>query len=319
MVCRAVRWCAALSQHTRYEMVRRTDWIKGSSGELLDPRITAYRSQDGIASKELEGIVDAEFYTEPELYQVTSTSVALRQDPTHESERISTALHGEWVKIFERINGWAWVQLVRDDHVGYVEMPGNLSRELTWPTHFITVPVAPVLTGPDVEFGERGILTFGALVTVDGEDGNFVHVAGLGWITVFDIEAIGYPDPTNDWVGRGKLFEHREYVWGNLDCSRFVQLLLNAHGMWCPRDTDLIAAYLDHVGATLVPHTKEERRLLRGDIVIWKSHIGVMVDSVNIMHCCPLRRRVVVENLVQYEANRFKRKQQRILGIRRLP
>ena len=89
------------------------------------------------------------------------------------------------------------------------------------------------------------------------------------------------------------------YRWGGespasgFDCSGLVQVSLEAAGIAAPRDTDMQEAEL---GAS-VPLSDFEEGLQRGDLVFWKGHVGIMADSVTLIHANAHHMTVAAETL----------------------
>ena len=84
----------------------------------LDKRINAYRPD--LAAAHLAGLVEAARFVEGEPASVAAGRAALRGEPSFKVSQDSELLHGERVTVYDRKDGWAWVQAVNDDYVGYV-------------------------------------------------------------------------------------------------------------------------------------------------------------------------------------------------------
>ena len=98
-----------------------------------------------------------------------------------------------------------------------------------------------------------------------------------------------------------------------LDCSGLVQTSLQAAGFAAPRDTDMQQAEL---GGS-VPVAGDLEGLKRGDLVFWKGHVGIMVDSVLMVHANAHHMMVAVEPLSE-AAQRIARTGSQIIAIKRL-
>jgi cell wall-associated NlpC family hydrolase len=90
------------------------------------------------------------------------------------------------------------------------------------------------------------------------------------------------------------------YLWGGrsargLDCSALVQLALMATGVAAPRDSDMQAALL---GEAIGPDEPPRR----GDLVFWKSHVGILRDPETLVHANAFHMAVVAEPYAAAEA-----------------
>ena len=123
----------------------------------------------------------------------------------------------------------------------------------------------------------------------------------------------------NDFVEIAERFIGTPYLWGGrtrlgLDCSGLVQISLQAAGFASPRDTDMQQAEL----GTAVPLDEVRDGLQRGDLVFWKGHVGMMVDSVMLIHANAHYMAVTVETLPE-AMERIAKASGPTTAIRRLP
>jgi cell wall-associated NlpC family hydrolase len=75
-----------------------------------------------------------------------------------------------------------------------------------------------------------------------------------------------------------------------MDCSGLIQTSLQAAGMACPRDTDMQEQALGK--AMPVSGT-----VMRGDLIFWKGHVGVMRDNNDLLHANAFHMQVTCEPL----------------------
>lgn len=308
-------------------MVARTAMIHGLSGQLLDPRVTAYRESDGLAAKRLQGVVDAREFRKGSPYEVIGPWLKIYHAPSPNAECISLAITGDRVRLYDVGDGWAWIQVEHDSHVGYVRIDNNdLSPNLSTPTHEVCVPYALILKGPDVEYGDDGLAYgLGARVSLIDEDGKFVRTDHGGWIRRDELGPPGqFAAVGHAWTAPGRELVGRPYRWAGtcsawgVDCSGLIYRLRRLAGHYCPRDTDQMEAYFNEERAKSLPTEGLERRLMVGDLVFWPGHMGVMLNGADILHACPWRRRVMLENLVQLEELQRQVKNREISSIKRL-
>ncbi|MEP3437767.1 MAG: NlpC/P60 family protein [Hoeflea sp.] len=249
----------------------------------LDRRSHAYRPD--LADIRLKGQVTADRYIEGALAHVSVPVVHVSARPESESGIDTQALFGETVRVFDRSDGWAWVQMEADGYVGYVREDA-LGEGANSATHIVSVPRSFVYPGPDLRFPYTATLSMGSLVKVAGaaetrgtayailEDGTAMIAAHLRPVGVAAAE---------DAVAVATRFLNTPYLWGGrsgfgIDCSGLVQMALTMTGKPAPRDSDQQAAGL---GVEIDP---SRDGLQRGDLVFWKGHVGFLEDEHTLLH-----------------------------------
>jgi cell wall-associated NlpC family hydrolase len=246
---------------------------------------------------------------------VVRANVPLRKAPDPAYGFETEALFGERVTVFEEANGWAWVQLARDGYVGYMASDA-LRRGLSNPTHRIQTLGTFLYSAPDIKSPPLMHLPMNALVTVRAGDERFFEVEGGGF--AFARHAAQLNRPARDFVEIAERFVGVPYLWGGrthigLDCSGLVQTSLFAASYAAPRDTDMQQAGL---GEDITARGDLDG-LLRGDLVFWKGHVGIMIDSVMMIHANAYHMLVAVEPLPE-AAQRISKTGGRIIAVRRL-
>ena len=78
----------------------------------FDRRLTPARPD--LAADHLRGLVDAPRYAIGQAKRVIAASAPLRRYPDADAPLETEALHGESVTVYDESEGWAWVQLDRD-------------------------------------------------------------------------------------------------------------------------------------------------------------------------------------------------------------
>lgn len=245
----------------------------------LDPRLHAYRPD--LADAALRGRVEAARFVEPRLMQVREPVVSVHKAPRFDSMQTTQALMGETVKLFAEEEGWAWVQIVRDGYVGYVN--GNaLSPEVTEPTHRVAVPSTYLYPEANLKTQPALAVTLNAGLTLRDCSGAFSRLADGRFVYTAHLKPAG--EYETDVVAVAEMFRHVPYYWGGksvqgLDCSGLVQLAFEACGQSVLRDSDMQEATL---GEALMINDLDGLR--RGDLVFWKGHVGIMTDEATLLH-----------------------------------
>ena len=277
----------------------------------LDPRLHAVRPD--LADISLAGKVEAERFVEPRLMQVIEPVVTVHKAPRFDSMQLTQALFGETVKLFHEEEGWAWVQLVKDGYVGYVN--GNaLSPHLATPTHRVAVPSTFMYPDANLKTLPASILTLNAQVTVTSENGAYSQLSNGRFLFTAHLKAMHEVEA--DFVSVAEMFRHVPYFWGGksvhgLDCSGLVQVSLEACGKRALRDSDMQEATLGH--RLLV---NDLDGLQRGDLVFWNGHVGIMTDGKMLLHANGHHMMVVAEPLKD-AVDRIAARYGHMTGIRR--
>ena len=280
---------------------------------LPDPRRHAYR--EDLAAEKLRGLVKAGRYVKGEPRQVSAPSLPLRREPRFDATLDTEALLGEAVTLYDESEGWAWVQLARDDYVGYMPSEG-LTPRLAAPTHRIAALRTYVFPEPDAKTPPLSLLSLNALVTALTTDGKFLALAGGGH--VFAGHAVPVGEVAPDFVAVAETFLGTPYLWGGrtsvgLDCSGLVQLALEAAGHAAPRDADMQAAEL---GRAI--DLRQGAKLRRGDLVFWEGHVGIMTSAKDFLHANAFHMAVEVEPFAAAR-KRIKAAGYEVMCVRRLP
>ncbi|WP_299868780.1 C40 family peptidase [uncultured Hoeflea sp.] len=249
----------------------------------LDRRLNAYRPD--LADIRLKDQVFAPRYVEAEPARINVPVAAIRPRPEADSSIDTEVLFGETLSMFERMDGWAWVQLDSDHYVGYVDETVLVDGPND-ATHVVAAPRSFVYPGADLRFPPEHALSMASRVKVTGtaltrgteyallDDGSAMIAGHL-----LPVGEIANDDP----VSVAALFLNTPYLWGGrsgfgIDCSGLVQMALAMTGKSAPRDSDQQAA---HLGEEIDP---ARDGLMRGDLVFWKGHVGFLEDEQTLLH-----------------------------------
>jgi cell wall-associated NlpC family hydrolase len=257
----------------------------------FDRRLTLARPD--LAADHLRGLVDASRYAIGQAKRIIAASAPLRRYPDASAALETEALHGESVMVYDESEGWAWVQLDRDSYVGY--MPAAALGAPSEPTHRVAALRTHSYPGPSIKLTPRMALSLGARLTIVACEGDFAVSADGLHVWLRHLAETGWREP--DYVAVAERFLETPYLWGGrtsagIDCSGLVQTALAAAGAASPRDSDMQEAALGKPIAIDEPRT-------RGDLVFWKGHVGIMRDSVTLLHANGWHMKVVSEPLAE--------------------
>ena len=243
----------------------------------LDPRLNAMRPD--LADETLRGQVEAEHFVKGVQFQIAKPIVPVLKRPEHDAPQTTQALLGETCVVFENKNGWAWVQLLRDSYVGYVEASA-LNNEVVAPTHKVVVPSTLLYPKPDIKSGPVQFLPRHAQVAVKENQGAFAALNSGGFIFAAHLAVLSAK--AQDFVAIAEDYLNVPYFWGGksiygIDCSGVVQTALQACGIEAPRDSDMQERALGQMVA-------DHHNLRRGDLIFWPGHVGIMQNATQLLH-----------------------------------
>src|SRR5262249_17378963 len=146
------------------------------------------------------------------------------------------------------------------------------------------------------------------------DEGRFVRLADGRYLFAGHLAPLRSAAP--DWVAVAERFVGVPYLWGGkthagLDCSGLVQTALEAGGIDAPRDPDMMESALGSPAPV-------DARLKRGDLICWKGHVGIAVDSERLLHANGFAMQASLEPLAEVKARTLTRENLPIRAVKRL-
>ena len=254
----------------------------------LDPRVTL--AQGEAVSLAREGVLAARRYLAPAPLPAAVPVAAVPGEPSRTAEQLDQLVFGERFDVLERREGWGFGQALRDGYVGWVRLE-VLSAAVIAPTHWVSALRTFAFSEPSIKSAPVARLSMNALVRAAGREGPFMRLDGSGYVVERHLSSLGVwaEDPAAvaaQYLGAPYLWGGRESV--GLDCSGLVQQALYACGIAAPRDSDQQGRLGRPVDA---------QHLQRGDLVLWRGHVGMMLDKATLIHANAFHMAVAAEPL----------------------
>ncbi len=109
------------------------------------------------------------------------------------------------------------------------------------------------------------------------------------WIKLKDITLINKKE--KNFIKIFKLFTNCKYKWGGktyqgIDCSALVQIFYKFNNKFFPRDT---VDQIKYKKGNII-----KKKFKKGDIIFWKGHVAVCIDSKKLIHAYGPEKKVII-------------------------
>ena len=200
--------------------------------------------------------------------------------PSINSKINSQIIYGEKFKVLRKVKNFLKIRTSYDRYHGYIKNKKFINK--IKPTHKVKVLKTRV-------YKSNNILPFSSEIEILKRKKNYVMFKKNKWIKKKDITLINKKE--KNFVKIFKLYLNCKYKWGGktyqgIDCSALVQLFYKFNNKFFPRDT------VDQIKYKKGSITKKNFEL--GDIIYWKGHVAVCLNSNQLIHAYGPRKKVVI-------------------------
>ena len=204
--------------------------------------------------------------------------------PNIRSEVTSQILYGERFKILSKRKGWIKIKSLYDRYSGFIK-DKKYVKELKI-SHKISNIEANIFKNPNTKTKRN--LYFGSKLSVLEKRNGFARFDKNQWVKSKDIKKITHKE--KNFVKILKLFLKTKYVWGGktnkgIDCSALLQIFFYYNNLFYPRDTK------DQINYSI---KKISKKFKKGDIIFWKGHVAICINSKQLIHAYGPEKRVII-------------------------
>ena len=221
-----------------------------------------------------------------------NTYINLYEKPSYKSKISSQIIYGEKFKILSKKKGWLKIKTAFDKYVGYTK---NIKYSNKFsPTHKISVQKTNIFSFPknSNKYKQKKKLPFASKIEILKKYKNFIMFEKNKWIYLKDIKKNNFKE--KNFIKILNLFINCKYKWGGktfdgIDCSALVQMYYLYNNKYFPRDTK------DQI--KIRKGQKNSNNLKKGNIIYWKGHVAVCINSKKLIHAYGPRKKVLTMNI----------------------
>ena len=208
--------------------------------------------------------------------------INILENPSNNSKISSQIIYGEKFKVLRKVKNFLKIRTSYDRYHGYIKNKKFEKKLKT--THKVKVLKTRILKS-------NKFLPFSSEIEILKKKKNYVMFKKNKWIKAKDINPINQKN--KNILKILKLFLNCKYKWGGktydgIDCSALIQLFYKFNNKFFPRDT------VDQVKFRKDINIKKFKL---GDIIYWKGHVAICINSKKLIHAYGPRKKVLVMDI----------------------
>ena len=217
-----------------------------------------------------------------------SPYINLYDKPSYNSKISSQILYGEKFKILLKKKKFIKIKTSYDNYIGYIKSSNHINKFK--PTHKVSVLKSRIFKYPKslTKYKSKKFLPFSSKIQIFKKYNNFIMFDKNSWLNIKDIKLINQKE--KEILKILKLFLGCKYKWGGkvfngIDCSALVQIFYQFNNKYFPRDTKDQIKYSKNI---------VRKKYKKGDIIFWKGHVAVCINSKKLIHAYGPKKKVIV-------------------------
>ena len=218
-------------------------------------------------------------------FYFTDNYSSIYKKPSKLSEVTSQIIYGEKFKILKKDKSWIKIKTLFDNYKGFIK--NSKYVEKFNPNYKVSSLKAKIFKKPGV--GTNSWLPLASKLSVFDQNKNYVKIEKNKWIKKTDIKKLDHKE--KNFIKIFKKFINVKYIWGGktfkgIDCSALLQIFYCYNNSFYPRDTK------DQIKYTI--KNSKKRLFKKGDIIFWKGHVAMCLNSKKLIHAYGPERKVII-------------------------
>ena len=206
--------------------------------------------------------------------------INIYERPSINSKISSQIIYGEKFKILKKTKNFIKIRTFYDKYPGYIKNKNFIKKFK--PTHKVKVLKTKI-------YKSNKFLPFSSEIEILKKRKSYVMFKKNKWIKLKDITLINKKE--KNFTKIFKLFKNCKYKWGGktyqgIDCSALIQIFYKFNNKFFSRDTVDQIKYKK--GSTI------KKKFKKGDIIFWKGHVAVCIDSKKLIHAYGPEKKVII-------------------------
>ena len=209
--------------------------------------------------------------------------------PNDNSNVSTQILFGESFSILKKSKNFYKIKINTDNYVGFIKKLKLFNKYRT--SHKIYVLKSKIYKlSKENKFNYTGKdLPFASKIQILNRYKSYLMFKKNFWIKKDDVKPINHK--IKNFIYIVNLFRNVKYKWGGktfkgIDCSGLVQIIYNYNNKFFPRDT------VDQI--KFKKGLKYKKKFKKGDIIFWKGHVGICLNSTKFIHAYGPRKKVLI-------------------------
>ena len=219
-------------------------------------------------------------------YFLKTPSINILEKPRKNSNISSQIIYGENFKILGVNREYFKIKCLYDGYIGFIKKIKKFNYFK--PTHKINVLKSRIYLGRKKKRTNK-FLPLASKIEILDREKSFIMFEKDKWLRSKEICILSRKNKNYSKIF--KYFLNCKYKWGGktfegIDCSALLQIFFNLNNEYFPRDT--VNQVEVKKGVLL------KKKFQKGDIIFWKGHVAMCINSKNLIHAYGPRKKVVV-------------------------